>query len=821
MFRDTSTAFGSSSIVQRLWNFGDGTTLTTSKGGLISHKYQNPGTYTVSLTITDASGCTVTTTSSKQVNVSGPKASFSMSGSNVPLNQTVYFYNNTQTGNYFNTQYVWSLGDGTSSTDAFAFQTYPKAGNYTIQLAAYNPETGCRDTAKQTLVVRPFNTAFQMNPRFLHSSNCPPVAVQFNNTSFGAVTVAWDFGDGTGSTVYSPTKIYALPGKYQIALKVFGYNGLVGTYRDSVVIGEPSAAFVAKPLFGCTSQGINFAANGTNVARYWWDFGDGTTRPTADSAALHQFMTPGIYQPKLLISDSNGCTKWALTPDKIVIDSLGIALPNFPKSICDSSWVALNPVVTAVGNAANYSYQWRIVYNNQPVDFLQKDINYHFNRPGKYLLSFNVKSTFGCDKTITDSLIVVQGISANIQGPKDVCINQKVNFNGSINPVVGGVGWRWLLPDNTTQTTQQIQGLSFVQPGIYPLQLIAQIATCADTVNLPITVHPNPTLSLANRQPIACLGSSVQLQANGADLYQWTPANLLNNATIANPMAAPLVNTLFRVTGSNVYGCTANDSVWVSVAAPINVAVSTNNSAICAGEKVNLQASGANNYIWIGNTTGLSNTSVANPAAQPTNTITYTVVGKDAVGCFSDTATTTIVVHTRPTVNAGPNVEITAGETVNFQAIASADVISYLWQPASFLSCTNCANPQSKPLTPIDYVVTVQNDKNCTASDTVSVKLLCGKAFYIPTSFTPNKDGKNDYLFVLGGGATVKSFRIFNRWGALVFERKNIFTNDRNSGWDGTFNGLPAPAGAYVYMAQIACATGEIFEYKGTVTLIR
>jgi gliding motility-associated-like protein len=197
------------------------------------------------------------------------------------------------------------------------------------------------------------------------------------------------------------------------------------------------------------------------------------------------------------------------------------------------------------------------------------------------------------------------------------------------------------------------------------------------------------------------------------------------------------------------------------------------------------------------------------------------VVGADAVGCFTDTATIDLVVHARPSVNAGPDIETTATETVNLRATGSADVVSYLWQPASFLSCTNCPNPQSKPLTPITYTVTVRNDKNCAATDTLNIRLLCGEAFYIPNSFTPNNDGKNDRFYVLGGGATVKHFRIFNRWGTLVFEAKNVFTNDRNGGWDGNFNGQPVATGTYVYMAQVECFNGTVFEYKGTVTLIR
>jgi gliding motility-associated-like protein len=75
--------------------------------------------------------------------------------------------------------------------------------------------------------------------------------------------------------------------------------------------------------------------------------------------------------------------------------------------------------------------------------------------------------------------------------------------------------------------------------------------------------------------------------------------------------------------------------------------------------------------------------------------------------------------------------------------------------------------------------------------------------------------------YKLGGGAVIKSLRIYDRWGTLLFERRNVQVNDRNSGWDGKVDGIMMPSGAYVYMAQLTCIDGADFEYKGTVTLIR
>jgi gliding motility-associated-like protein len=124
-------------------------------------------------------------------------------------------------------------------------------------------------------------------------------------------------------------------------------------------------------------------------------------------------------------------------------------------------------------------------------------------------------------------------------------------------------------------------------------------------------------------------------------------------------------------------------------------------------------------------------------------------------------------------------------------------------------------------LVSIDYVVKVATANGCQASDSIKITLLCGETFYFPTAFTPNGDGLNDKFYILGGGATVNFIRIFNRWGKLVFERKNIPVNDISQGWDGTFEGNMLPAGSYIYTAALQCFNGKSFDYRGSVMMIR
>jgi gliding motility-associated-like protein len=203
--------------------------------------------------------------------------------------------------------------------------------------------------------------------------------------------------------------------------------------------------------------------------------------------------------------------------------------------------------------------------------------------------------------------------------------------------------------------------------------------------------------------------------------------------------------------------------------------------------------------------------------------MTYTVVGTDNYNCFKDTAKILVTVRNLPTVNAGPDMTIVGGIPYQLNATASNDVMSWLWSPGNYLSCTSCASPMATPKMQTTYIVKVMNTWGCIAYDTVILKLQCAVSnVHIPNAFTPGVDGKNDIFYIKGSGVNViKHFQIYNRWGQLVFERNNIGIDDRSAGWDGKFRGQYVETGTYVYVAEMECITGELFTFKGTVTIVK
>jgi gliding motility-associated-like protein len=121
------------------------------------------------------------------------------------------------------------------------------------------------------------------------------------------------------------------------------------------------------------------------------------------------------------------------------------------------------------------------------------------------------------------------------------------------------------------------------------------------------------------------------------------------------------------------------------------------------------------------------------------------------------------------------------------------------------------------------YSVQVTNLNGCTATDDVRIYVEDIRRVFVATGFTPNADNSNDYLLVQGGRGTVriKTFRVYDRWGTLVFETADAPLNDINYAWDGNFKGKPLNADVFAWYTEVEFTDGEVIAYKGNTTLIR
>ncbi len=185
---------------------------------------------------------------------------------------------------------------------------------------------------------------------------------------------------------------------------------------------------------------------------------------------------------------------------------------------------------------------------------------------------------------------------------------------------------------------------------------------------------------------------------------------------------------------------------------------------------------------------------------------------KTSKGC-RDTIENLIDFYPPPIVDAGKDVYVSAGEET--QLLASG-AYAYSWSPVNFLNDAGVPNPISTPLETTQYEVEGTSSFGCVDKDTVEV-IVVEAQIAIPNAFSPNADGENDILFLLEIGVLeLVEFKIFNRWGQVVFE-----TNDMKTGWDGSFKGIPQEAGNYAYYYKAKTLAQDILEGSGDIALLR
>ena len=153
----------------------------------------------------------------------------------------------------------------------------------------------------------------------------------------------------------------------------------------------------------------------------------------------------------------------------------------------------------------------------------------------------------------------------------------------------------------------------------------------------------------------------------------------------------------------------------------------------------------------------------------------------------------------------------------------TGNITSFNWMPATSLSCTDCPSPYANPKWSTKYTVQIDDKYGCKNSGDVNVVVVCNNQnFFVPNTFSPNGDGRNEVFYAKGTGLfKIKSMRIFNRWGQVVFEKKDVAPNDPSVGWNGMFNGKPVSADVYIYTMEIMCDNNTVIPVKGNVTLLR
>jgi gliding motility-associated-like protein len=341
----------------------------------------------------------------------------------------------------------------------------------------------------------------------------------------------------------------------------------------------------------------------------------------------------------------------------------------------------------------------------------------------------------------------------------------------------------------------------------------AAFSNCRVASNMvSITVNPLPDTQVKDSTK-GCEGTNVSLAATGGTSYAWTGPNGFSSTQQSPPLPnlQPGEAGIYKVVVTDDKGCSKPDStrlvVFPAVAAAVN-----NNSAVCEGTGVPLQASGGVRYLWAP-TSGLSSADIANPVATPSDTTLYTVTVFSDKGCY-DTASVKVNIWKKPVANAGPDQKTREGVPVTLTGSAQGTNISYYWTPASYLDNVSVLHPTANPPEDTWYTLNVVSNMGCGInSDKVFVRVY--KDVKVPNAFSPNGDGTNDTWKIEALVTYPEAdIQVFNRFGQVVFE-----SHGYSKPWDGTYNGQPLPAGTYYYVIDLKTDVFPVL--NGWVLIVR
>lgn len=824
-FVDQSTSDGVDAIKQWIWDFGDSTPVQTYSGPPFTHNYTKQGIYSVKLKVVDASGCADSISKINLITVAFPTASFTTIDSLSCPGSPINFVNNSKG---YGLKYYWNFGDGSpvDSVDVNPGHVY-LIGTYNASLKVID-QFGCTaaSTGTYNILIDTPSASFIINDTF---ASCPPLTANFTFTGSYYKSLRWTFGDGGISSNVNPTHFYNLPGNYTAGLVVTSHGGCTATAPNvNIRILGPTGSLSFSPDMGCHILNVNFNfSTGDNVTNYLWLFSPSQADSTKVPSISFTYDSMGIYHPIVVIRDSTGCSVPIYATDSVVIVG---SKPNFgfDKSVvCGNGTVQFSDSTISTGTIA--TYQWDFG-DNSPVSNA-KNPSHFYATPGSYSVKLLVTTTTNCQDSITlNGLIkVVANPVIGITGDDEKCVPASMNFQGVIlQPDTSAYKWQWNFGNGQIDSVQNPAAQIYTVPGIDTVKLTAiNSSNCSTTVSKVVKID---SIAVTNAGPdtAICVGQSAFLHASSLTpsvTYTWLPPTngTLSCTNCFNPIATPAVTTTYYAKAANALGCGTIDSVVVIVVQPATLNVSPLDDSVCLGQSIQLNATGESVYTW-SPAAGLNNPAIGNPIATPDTTTIYQVTGSDSLFCFKNTQSVTVNVFNYPTISLGPNtVTIPIGTSYQISGIGSADIDSINWSPTIGLSCANCLSPIASPVTTTTYVLKVENNGGCITTDSIRIIVTCdGKNLFVPNTFSPNGDGMNDWFYVQGKGlSTIQSMQVFNRWGQLVFEKKDFAPNIDTEGWDGNFNGRKAPVDVYIYTIQVICENSQVVAYHGNVALIR
>lgn len=322
----------------------------------------------------------------------------------------------------------------------------------------------------------------------------------------------------------------------------------------------------------------------------------------------------------------------------------------------------------------------------------------------------------------------------------------------------------------------------------------------------------------AGPDQLSCNDNPVQLGAlpKAGFVYNWSPEIGLSDPNISNPVATPNETTSYVLTSrSTGGGCLTKDTVVVTASSVSNKISLLGKEVFCTGfgDSAVLQVDPAGSIQWYKDNVAIRG--AVSGKIKITQSGSYYAVIVSAEGCTINTEKKSILIDkARPGITYPVEYAIT---NMPYRLNARTFGSNVLWTPATYLDNAASVSPLFKGNAEQLYAIEIKTNTGCITVDTQLVKTIKGVDIYVPTAFTPNGDGLNEVLKpTLMGVKELHYFRVYNRWGQLLFE-----TRTKWDGWDGKLNGKPQATGVVVWETRALGVDGRIYTQKGTSVLVR
>lgn len=672
------------SAVTNVWDFGDGTFFNGANPP--PHSYTVVGDYTVTLTVTSVNGCTdqldhvIHVYDPPQVNIGAQ---------NVCVGEVAQFTDLTVTapGNPV-IDWSWDFGDGTTDTVQDPAHLYAAAGPYLVTLTVNTPYCGGTGTQPVLVEAKP-TAAFISTPTL----GCSPMDVSFTNTSTGAITYTWDFGDGAATTITSPVHTFLNTGSvdtvYSVTLIASTAFGCADTATMDITVAPMVVAqFTHDATPGCAPMAVNFTNASSGAGSYAWDFGDGGTSTASDPS--HTFTNTTLflvtYDVTLIALSPAGCSDTTVQQITVYPEA-NFTFVVAPDSGCSPFALTFPSVLGAV------SFDWDFGDGGTGTG---PTPTHTYVNTGLTDLTWPVTliaaNAFGCVDTMYSQVTVHPSPIAQFMAlPANGCTPLPVNFQ---DLTIGATALDWDFGDGTTQSgapgnTSHTYVNYAPTSAFHDVQLVATTLNgCTDTALTTIQVYP-PVTAAFSTDTAGCSPFTLTMvdQSTGAVsyIYDMGDGTILTGATpthtYVNTTTAVQAYTIAQF-ATSAYGCT--DTAYFSVAvhpAPAASFMATPFNQQFPNATVaitNTTPPGAYNYAW---DFGDGTTSTAQDPISHTygtwGTFTITLVVSTAL--CSDTATQQITIDPpMPTADFSGDGEGCVPLTVSFTNL-SLGGLTYQW----------------------------------------------------------------------------------------------------------------------------------------------